>query len=102
MRLILDLSKHCIETELKRQHNRAVANYFRDSDKNRDQIELTIDMTQQALSTLDFGLLRAAHLQLAGGTHADVSLRRCRNRVDITIDDISVASFELKGSTGDC
>lgn len=96
MQLELDLSKHCIETELKRQHNRAVASYFRVPEKDRRQIEHTIDVSQQALSALDFGHLRATHPQLAGGMQADVTVREYNRQVDIIIDGTVVASFEMK------
>lgn len=96
MQLELDLSKHCIETELKRQHNQAVAGYFRATEKNRRQIELTIDISQQALTDLDFGHLRATYPQLAGGMQASVTLQECNGQVDIIIDGTIIASFEMK------
>lgn len=96
MRLELDLSKHCIQTELKRLHNRAVAGYFKSSKTQRKQIEQVIEMTQNALSTLDFGCLRTAHPQLAGGSPSTVALQKDNQRVDVLIGSTVVVSFEIR------
>lgn len=74
MRMELDLSRHCVETELKRQHNRAIAAYFRAADENKHHLEGIIELTRKALAALDFGRLRSRHPQLAGGSDAVIEL----------------------------
>jgi hypothetical protein len=96
MRLDLDLSKHCIQTELKRQYHRALAAYFHGDAKDRTQIEQIIEMTQQALSRLDFGHLRGAYPQLDGGTRAAVRFEERHRNVDIIIDGTKIGSFGIK------
>ena len=52
MKIQLDLSKHCIETEIKRLCNRALSDYFKEV-KDKGLIEKIIELTQQALKTFD-------------------------------------------------
>ncbi|MBW2250191.1 MAG: hypothetical protein JRF60_06080, partial [Deltaproteobacteria bacterium] len=53
MKIKLNLSRHCIETETKRLYNQSVLKYFKADDK--DRIEKQIETLQNALQTLDFG-----------------------------------------------
>lgn len=83
--LELDLSKHCIETDIKRQHNRALSVYFRPA-ADKERIEQVIALTQFALESLDFAYLRSAYPSLAGHSDVRVSLVREDDRVAIIID----------------
>jgi hypothetical protein len=67
MKIKLNLSRHCIETETKRLYNQSVLKYFKADDK--DNIEKQIEILQHALQTLDFGKLRSTHPELTG--HCD-------------------------------
>jgi hypothetical protein len=73
MSIVLDLSKHCVETEIKRVHRAAVSAYFRGG-ADRAQLEQTIELTRQALESLDFGSLRSRCTPLAGRSEAHVVL----------------------------
>ena len=65
----LDLSKHCIQTELKRLYNRKVSRYFKLKAEDL-QLETELELLKAALENLDFPHLRSAHPVLAGG-HED-------------------------------
>jgi len=83
--LTLDLSRHCVETEIKKRYNLAISEYFR-AKSGRDQLEKIIDLTQQALQTLDFNHLRSRYAPLAGQTDAEVELLREQDSLSILID----------------
>ena len=61
----LDLSKHCIETEIRRLYNRDVSRYIRLKRGDR-QIEADIELLKLALESLDFSQLRSGYPALAG------------------------------------
>ncbi len=63
--MTLDLSKHCIETEIRRLYNRSVSLYLK-LGKAEPQLEADIEMLKTALESLDFPSLRSAYRQLAG------------------------------------
>lgn len=90
MRMELDLSRHCVETELKRQHNRAVAAYFRAADEKKQHFEGIIELTRKALETLDFGRLRSCHPQLAGGSDAVIELVETGGGFVVVVDGKSL------------
>ncbi len=72
--LRLDLSRHCIETEIRRQYNRALSSYFRANAQDKVAIEARLTMIRLALEGFDFGALRSLHPRLAGGTDVPVIL----------------------------
>ena len=76
MKIELNLTRHCIETETKRLYNQSVLKYFKSDDK--DQIEKQIEILQNALQTLDFGKLRSTYPELTG---------HCDDHVELTIND---------------
>jgi len=76
MKIKLNLSRHCIETETKRLYNQSVLKYFKADDK--DNIEEQIEILQNALQTLDFGKLRSTYPELTG---------HCDDHVELTIND---------------
>ena len=87
MDILLDLSTHCIETELKRQYNRLISKYFKTDTEEKDRIESKIDMLRLALETLDFSKLRARHRLLCGGqARQRIVLSRQGKDLFITID----------------
>lgn len=71
--LTLDLSRHCIETEVRRQYNRALSAALRRPDDAR-RIEPVIELALRCLACLDFPALRRHHPPLAGGAAADVTI----------------------------
>jgi hypothetical protein len=87
MRISLDLSRHCIETELRRRHDRTVAEALRPS-ADLDRLAAEISLLRSALEGLDFPGLRAGHAALNAESRAEVDVdlsfdrRRIRLRVD--------------------
>jgi hypothetical protein len=69
----LDLNKHCVETEIRRQYNRTLSAYFK-SGADKRTLEEKIDILQRALETLDFKFLRSSYPTLAGNSDAEVIL----------------------------
>jgi hypothetical protein len=61
----LDLTKHCIETEIKRLYNRSISLYLK-LKKEDPRFEADILLLQTALECLDFPRLRSRHAELAG------------------------------------
>jgi hypothetical protein len=90
LRINLDLSKHCIQTEIRRLHQRAVSDYFKAKARQRDALEPLIEAIRIALETLDFGYLRGAYPSLAGGTNAVVALEIKGPRLAVVIDGLEV------------
>jgi hypothetical protein len=74
MELRLDLSRHCIQTELKRRHERAVFDYFRAPPKAQARQAKLIETLRRALEGLDFPGLRAQYPVLGGGSDTEVRL----------------------------
>jgi len=62
----LDLSKHCIETELKRLYNRSVSRYLK-MKTDDPRLEADIELLKAALERFDFPRLRSSYPILAGG-----------------------------------
>ena len=84
--LKLDLSKHCIETEIKRQYNRAVSGYFRAAPAARRHLEEIIEQTRHVLESADFKQLRSTYPSLAGHCETNVVLTQERGRSVIIVD----------------
>jgi hypothetical protein len=86
MDIRLDLSRHCIETEIKKQYNKAVAAYFKAGMAEKHRLEATIEMIRRALETMNFSHLRTQYPPLAGGTDRNIILS-CENEdLTLTID----------------
>lgn len=84
----LDLSRHCIQTEIKRQYERSLAACLR-SGGDADALAATVETLRSALETLDFPKLRAAHPALAGGRSDRVELvSDAGGRLTLLIDGV--------------
>lgn len=71
----LNVSKHCVGTEIKRQYNQRIAAYFKLKDpEDIGRAESAIALLKAALEGIDFGGLRAACPELRGGGRHEVSL----------------------------
>jgi ABC-type nitrate/sulfonate/bicarbonate transport system ATPase subunit len=75
MNLELDLTRHCIETELKRRNNAAISRYFKAGDGKAD-MEETLALLEQAIRAFDFQSLRNRWPALSGGAGLRVVLVR--------------------------
>lgn len=90
MELTLDLSKHCIETELKTLYNKFVSDYFKNKGV-REEVEAAVDTLAYALKTLDFKVLRSSYPALAGHTDASVTLENTfSGKPVISIDSVRI------------
>lgn len=75
MKMKLDLRRHCIETEMKRQYNKALSQYFKaTTDADRQPLETRIEMLQKGLENFDFNRLRAGYPELRGDIEAEITL----------------------------
>ena len=86
MDLRLDLSQHCIATEVKKRYNKALSNYFKRKG-DASLLESEISILKDALEHLDFPGMRARYPQLSGKHEADVILSGgTGGRLSLTLD----------------
>lgn len=94
--LDLDLTRHCVETAVRRRYEAAIRIYFQQPDDRR-HLEPAIELLHQALETLDFPALRARHPALAGKTGNRVALGRdSQGRLTIIVDGRPLKDLPLK------
>jgi len=86
VKIKLNLSRHCIETETKRLYNQSVLKYFKAADK--DHIEKQIVILQHALQTLDFGKLRSTYPELTG---------HCNDQVELSVNNQNQIIVHING-----
>ena len=73
----LDLSAHCVETEIRRQYNIRISRYFKaGASGDKADLETEIELLVEALENFDFKRLRSGYPALAGGSHDDIRLIR--------------------------
>ena len=75
MKIKLDLSRHCIETAVKKAYNRRLSMALRAS-KSDKTAEEEIELLKKALEGFDFSGLRSRFAELAGGSQLPCSLVR--------------------------
>ena len=93
MMIILDLSKHCIETEIKKLYNRSVSQYFK-PDADKAQLEKEIEILQKALETFNFNRLRSDYPQLSGHHNDSVALIvNDQNQITLLIEGKPIDPF---------
>ena len=93
MKIKLNLSRHCVETELKRLYNRSVANYFKGG-KDRQPLEKQIEILKSILERSDFPRLRRICPELSGHCDADVVLIVQRQeKIVIRVNDKAIDLF---------
>jgi len=66
MKITLNLSRHCIETESKRIYEESLRQYFKAPDSKRPELEKIIEGLRNFLEYSDFKHLRSSHPVLAG------------------------------------
>ena len=93
MEIQLDLSKHCIETEIKRVYNQAIFVYFKTA-KNRSRTTHIITLAKEALETFNFRRLRNEYPDLSGHSAAEIVLTRINGSVQILINGRRVGSVD--------
>jgi hypothetical protein len=98
IQLRLDLSRHCVQTEIKRQYSRALSLYFK-SGQDRQHLEALIELTPIALTCFDFGYLRQTWPPLAGQSTHDVVLEGGPDTLTILVDGRPVETREYHGAS---
>lgn len=73
MEIELDLSRHCIETAIRRRYNVAISLYFK-ATADQDTLEAEIDLLRRALLVFDFHRLRSHWPDLGGHVACEVRL----------------------------
>ncbi len=73
MKIRLDLSKHCIETAIRKQYHAHISRYFKIPD-DREQLQAGIQLLVDALESFDFPVLRRTHPELDGHSRHEVIL----------------------------
>jgi len=87
MRIHLDLSRHCIETEAKRIYEESLKQYFKAPDSKRIELEEKIEGLKYFLEYSDFNHLRNCHPVLAGTEGGKAALHLLgRDLFEIEID----------------
>lgn len=102
IRINLNLSRHCIETAIRRRYNRCLSRSFKTGTLDKD-LECEINLLKTALELLDFSYLRSTWPELAGHGKAMVTLRwDRRNRIGILVNGypIEFTDQPASGSTG--
>lgn len=66
MKIFLDLSRRCIETEAKRIYEESLTQYFKATDSKRPELEEKIEGLRNFLEYSDFKQLRSCHPVRAG------------------------------------
>ena len=80
MKIQLDLTHHCIETEIRRLHEAAMSRYFKRGTGDKKAVEKELVLLENALTAFDFPRLRSGWSVLAGGDDRPVSLHWEDNR----------------------
>ena len=89
--ITLDLSRHCVQTEIKRIYNRLLAACLKSPDGD-ELIEKRLELLKQALEVWDFPALRAGYRELAGGQENAVALvADDAGRMTIRINDRAIS-----------
>ncbi len=71
MEIDLDLSRHCIKTEIKRQYDKFISEYFKTKDPD---LEDKIEFLKEVLENIDLIGLRGRFQELAGNCEGDVQV----------------------------
>lgn len=90
MKIKLDLTKHCVETELRRVYNRSLSLYFKPGSK-KERIEKIITVLKTVLENSDLNNLRNTYPELAGKSEANIILTTDRrDQVVILINGLKI------------
>ena len=73
MKIGLDLSKHCIETAIRKQYHKTISHYFKIPGQ-REQLQAELEILIQAMENFDFSLLRRTYPKLEGHSSHEVIL----------------------------
>ena len=93
MKITLNLSKHCIQTEARLLHDGFVSQYFK-SGTDKALLEEKIELIKTILEKCDFGYLRSAYPELCGhgNDHIVLSIDK-KKRIDVIINGNNIRLF---------
>jgi len=74
MKITLNLSRHCIETESRCIYEESIKQYFKAPDSKRPELEEKIEGLRNFLEYTDFNHLRSRHQALAGGSGGEAAI----------------------------
>ncbi len=76
MKIVLDLKKHCIQTEIKKQYERCIRDYFSKHHAPEDEsvLDIKIEALKFFLEHADFPRLRGQYPELNGSHEITVLL----------------------------
>ena len=87
MKIRLDLSKHCIETAIRKQYHKTISRYFK-TPEQREELQAELELLIHALESFDFPLLRRTYPKLEG---------YCCHEVVLETDERQHPVIRLKG-----
>jgi hypothetical protein len=86
MKIRLDLSKHCIETAIRKQYHKTISRYFK-MPEHREELQAELAFLIRAMESFDFPLLRRTYPELEGhGSHEIVLETNGRNNPVIRLN----------------
>jgi hypothetical protein len=69
MKIRLDLSKHCIETAIRKQYHKTISRYFKTPEQGQELLA-ELEVLVNAMESFNFPLLRRTYPELEGhGSH---------------------------------
>jgi len=97
MRIELNLSRHCIATEVKRRYEACMRAYWKAS-QDREVLEQEIEALRELLERADLTGLRAREPRLDQGSSSQVCLEiRPFERLGLEVDGEVVFELDLSG-----
>jgi hypothetical protein len=84
-KLILDLSKHCIKTEIKKQYEKKLSLCLKN--KADKETEAMVEILKEILETKDLTGLRGQHKELSGKSDVKAELFISEDEIYVLVDD---------------
>lgn len=78
LKIGLRVTHHCVETEIRRQYNRCLSQFFRSGERSAE-FESSLTLLQHALENFDFQAIRSRYPELSGHSDADAVLTIDKN-----------------------
>ncbi len=85
MEIVLSLKRHCIETEAKKEYERLIQGYFKNSNQDKSIIEARIEALKFFLEEVDFSRLRSLYPELSGTIELSLKLKISEDFQDLKI-----------------